>query len=152
MQHQLHLFFGKVGVDDRQRQRVKGQIPGRIPGILPLVGHRDDVLVEHVEPFRVPGVTVSGVERIRIVLIQPVVAVKEKELLAPHHAGQRLAHDVRFIGTHRRWRDGLVKFIGLVNPVLKHLIELLGQMVFPCDWQKRWKVAGESQLTCRRLH
>ncbi len=54
-QHQLHLLLGEVGVHDRERQRVEGQVPGRVPGILPLVGHRDDVLVQHVEPLRVPG-------------------------------------------------------------------------------------------------
>ena len=53
-EHQLHLLLGEVGVDDRERQRVEGQVPGRVPGVLPLVGHRDDVLVQHVEPLRVP--------------------------------------------------------------------------------------------------
>ena len=54
-EHQVHLLLGEVGVDDRERQRVEGQVPGRVPGVLPLVGHRDDVLVQHVEPLRVPG-------------------------------------------------------------------------------------------------
>ena len=54
-EHQLHLLLGEVGVHDRERERVEGQVPGRVPGVLPLVGHRDDVLVQHVEPLRVPG-------------------------------------------------------------------------------------------------
>ena len=59
-EHQIHLLLGEVGVHDRQRQRVERQIPGRVPGILPLVGHRDDVLVQHVEPLRVPGRAIAG--------------------------------------------------------------------------------------------
>jgi hypothetical protein len=37
-------------------------------------------------------------QRIRVVLIEPVVAVEEEELLAPQHPGERLAHDHRRIG------------------------------------------------------
>ena len=94
LEHQLHLLLGEVGIHDRERERVEGQVPGRIPGILPLVGHGDDVLVQHVEPLRVPGVVISGMERVGVVLVQPVVTVEEEELLAPEHAGEGLAHDV----------------------------------------------------------
>ena len=127
LEHQLHLFFGEVGVHDRQRKRVEGQIPGRVPGILPLVGHRDDVLVQHVEPLRVPGVAISGMQRVGVVLIQPVVAVEEEELLAPEHAGQRLAHHVGRVGTHRWRRDRLVKLVGFTQPVGKDLIKRLAK-------------------------
>ena len=50
-EHQLHLLLGEVGVHDRERERVEGQVPGRVPGVLPLVGHGDDVLVQHVVPL-----------------------------------------------------------------------------------------------------
>ena len=123
LEHQLHLFFGEVGVHDRQRKRVEGQIPSRVPRILPLVGHRDDVLVQHVEPLGVAGVAISRVQRVGVVLVQPVVAVEEEELLAPEHAGQRLAHHVGRIGTHRWRRDGLVKLVGFMKPVSKDLIK-----------------------------
>ena len=36
--HQLHLLLGEIGVHDRQRQRVEGQVPGRIPGVSHLSG------------------------------------------------------------------------------------------------------------------
>ena len=49
-QHQLQLLLAEVGIDQRQRDDVKGEVPGRVPGILPLVGHRDDVAVVHVVP------------------------------------------------------------------------------------------------------
>ena len=127
LQHQFHLLLGEVGVHDRQRQRVEGQVPGRVPGILPLVGHRDDVLVQHVEPLRVPRVAISGMERVGVVLVQPVVAVEEEELLAPEHAGQRLAHHVGRVFTHRWRRDRLVKLIGFTKPVGEDFIKLLSE-------------------------
>jgi hypothetical protein len=37
------LLLGEVGVDERERHAVEGEVPGRVPGVLPLVGHRDDV-------------------------------------------------------------------------------------------------------------
>ena len=101
MEHQFHLLLGEVGVHNRERKGVEGQIPGRVPGILPLVGHGDDVLVQHVEPFRVPGVAIAAVERIGVVLVQPVVAIEEEELLAPEHAGQGLAHHAGLVVTRR---------------------------------------------------
>ena len=91
-EHQFHLLLGEVGIHDRERERVEGQVPGRVPGILPLVGHRDDVLVQHVEPLRVAGISISAMQGIGVVLVQPVVAVEEEELLAPEHAGEGLAH------------------------------------------------------------
>lgn len=53
-QHQGELFFGKIGVNDADGQHVKGQIPGGIPGIFPLVGHGDNVIVQHVVPIAIP--------------------------------------------------------------------------------------------------
>ena len=103
--HQVHLVLGEVGVHDRQRQRVKRQIPGRVPGILPLVGHRDDVLVQHVVPLRVPGVAITVMERVGVVLVEPVVPVEEEELLAPEHAREGLTHHVGRVFAHGWRRD-----------------------------------------------
>ena len=127
VEHQLHLLLGEVGVHDRKRERVEGQVPRRIPGILPLVGHGDDVLVEHVEPLRVPGVTISGMERVRVVLVEPVVPVEEEELLAPEHAGQGLAHDVGRVGTYGWRRDRPVELVGFPKPAREGLVEALSE-------------------------
>src|SRR5271157_335889 len=62
-----------------------------------------------------------------VVLIKPVVAVEEEELLAPEHAGQRLAHHVGRVGTHRWRRDGPVKLVGFTKPVSKDLIKLFAK-------------------------
>ena len=83
----------------RQRQRVEGEVPGGVPRVLPLVGHRDDVVVDHVEPVRVAGI--RGIRRgsgLELVLLQPFVTVEEVILLAPQHAGHGLAHHVGRVG------------------------------------------------------
>ena len=93
-ENQLHLMLGEVGVHDRDRQRVEGEVPGRVPGVLPLVGHRDDVVVDHVEPLLVPGGAAPGLERVGVVLLQPLIRVEGVVLLGPEHAGDGLAHDI----------------------------------------------------------
>ena len=123
-QHQLHLLLGEVGVHDRERERVEGQVPGRVPGVLPLVGHRDDVLVHHVVPLRVPGETISGMEGIGVVLVQPVVAVEEVELLAPQHAGDRLAHHVGRVRGDGRRGHRAVEVVRLLKPDGQSFLEL----------------------------
>ena len=100
LEHQFHLLLGEVGVDDRDGERVEGEVPGRVPGVLPFVGHGDDVLVQHMVPLRVPGIVISGMEGVGIVLVQPVVTVEEEELFAPEHAGKGLAHNVGRVFTH----------------------------------------------------
>ena len=124
MQHQVHLLLREIRVDDREWQRVEGQIPGRVPGVLPLVRHRDDVFIDHVEPLRVPGAMIAGMERIGIVFLQPAVPVEEEELLAPQHAGQGLAHHVGGVRGDGRRGHGTVELVrlleagrkGFVNP------------------------------------
>jgi len=61
-EHEVDLLLGELRVYDRYRDGVKGQVPSRIPGIFPLVRHRDDVVVEHMEPLLVPGVPAPGVK------------------------------------------------------------------------------------------
>src|SRR5256884_3825069 len=140
-EHQVHLLLGEVRVHDGEREGVEGQIPGRVPGILPLVGHGDDVLIQHVVPLRVPGIFVSGMERVGVVLVQPVVTVKEEELLAPEHAGDGLAHHPGRVFTHRWRRDRLVKLIGFTQAVSEEFIKLLTEgFVFNV-----WGTLGEAQ-------
>ena len=66
-------------------------------------------------------------QRIGVVLVQPVVAVEEEELLAPEHAGQGLAHHVGLVVTRRGRRDRLVKLIGFAKPISEDFIELLSE-------------------------
>ena len=129
LEHQLHLLFGEIRIDDRERERVEGQIPRGIPRILPLVGHRDDVLVQHVEPFGVAGGAKAVMERVGIVLGEPVLAIEEEELLAPQHPGDGLPHDVSGIGTHAGRRHGLIKLIGFLQPIGQDFIEVIKRLI-----------------------
>ena len=93
VQHQLELVLGEVDVDHRQRHGVEGEVPRRVPRVLPRVGHRDDVVVDHVEPAAVAHVAALAVaQRVHVVLLEPAVEVEVVVLLAPQHPGQRLAH------------------------------------------------------------
>ena len=48
---QHELLLRELGIDQRQRDRVEGEVPGRVPRVLPLVRHRDDVGVVQVRPL-----------------------------------------------------------------------------------------------------
>ena len=153
-EHQFHLLLGEVGVHDRERERVEGQVPGRVPGVLPLVGHRDDVLVEHVEPLRVPGVSISGMQRVGVVLVQPVVTVEEEELLAPEHAGDGLAHHVGRVRGDRRRGHRAVELVRLLQPCGQGLVKLraeAGWVGFGFPTLTGSGLAGQAQPHGRRL-
>src|SRR5512147_2406768 len=66
-------------------------------------------------------------ERVGVVLVQPVVTDKEEELLAPQHAGNGLAHHLGRVFTHRWRRDRLVKLIGFAKPVSEDFVKLLSE-------------------------
>ena len=105
LEHEEELLLGEVEVDERERERVEREVPRRVPGVLPLVGHRDDVAVEHVEPLGVPRGGLLAEERMRVVLGEPTVDVEEIELLGPEHARERLAVDAPFVLGERAGGD-----------------------------------------------
>ena len=113
---------------------MKGQVPRREPRVLPLVGHRDDVARDHVEPRDVAHRAGGGVRvpRVHPVLAQPAVHVVLVVLLAPQQPGQRLAHHHRRVGRKRRGDDRRVELVGLVAAGLQHLIEVGTQRVTRC--------------------
>ena len=102
-QHELR--FGELGVDQRERDTVKRQVPGRKPRILPRVRHRDHVVVVEVRPIVVAAVPgARRRRRLRRIALQPIANDVVVELLAPQHARQRLPlHGAR----RRRSRNGL---------------------------------------------
>ncbi len=97
-QHQQKLILGKIEVHQRKRNRMKSQVPCRIPGILPLVGHRNDVAVQHVEPLGIANVLLirSG-QRMSFMFLEPAVEVEIVVLLAPQHPRQSLAVHAAFV-------------------------------------------------------
>ena len=123
-QHQEQLVLGEVEVHQRERERVEGEVPGRIPGVLPLVGHGDDVAVQHVEPLGVPHAAPGAAqERVRLVLLQPAVEVEVVELLRPQHPRERLAVDAPLVLAERAGRDPLVELVRVEEPLPERLLE-----------------------------
>jgi len=53
MQQEFELLLGEVRIDQNQRKAVKSQVPAGVPGVLPLVRHRDDVVIDHMKPVGV---------------------------------------------------------------------------------------------------
>src|SRR5258705_182332 len=103
---------------------MKSQVPCRIPGILPLVGHRNDVAVQHVEPLGIAHALLTrSRQRMSFMLLQPAVEVEIVVLLAPQHPGQSLAVHAAFILTQRMGSDSVVKFVGIGQASSKYLVE-----------------------------
>lgn len=89
--HELQLSLGKFGVDHREGDAVKREVPGGIPRILPLIRHRDDVGVVQVPPVRIPPEAALWRWRgLSGVAVEPIRHVEVEELLAPDHARERL--------------------------------------------------------------
>ena len=110
---------------------MEGQVPRREPRVLPLVGHRDDVAGDHVEPRDVAHGAGGRVRipRVGPVLAQPAVDVVLVVLLAPQQPGQRLAHHQPGVGGQRRWDDRRVEPVRLVAARLEHPVELRAERV-----------------------
>ncbi len=124
-EHEQELLLGEVEVDQRQRQRVERQVPRRVPGVLPLVGHGDDVAVQHVEPLGVPDrARLAARERMCVVLLQPPVQVEVVELLRPEHAGERLAVYAALVLAERARRDPVVELVGIEDPLAEGVLEV----------------------------
>ena len=121
-QHQQQLVLREVEIDQGQRDGMEREIPRRVPRVLPLVRHRDDVGVEHVEPYGVPHAGPHRSEqRVALVLGQPPLEVEVVELLAPQHAGQRLPVDAPLVFVQRRRRDPRVELVGVAEPLVERL-------------------------------
>ena len=123
-QHQQQLLFGEIKIYQRQRNRMKSQVPGRIPRILPFVRHGDHVAVEHVEPFGIAHVMADRLEqRMALVLSQPLLQVEIVELLAPEQSSQRLPVHPAFVFVQRVGRNPVVEFVGVGDAAFERLFE-----------------------------
>ena len=112
-QHELAL--GELRVDQGEGQHVEGQVPRGVPGILPLVRHGDDVGVVEVLPVAVAAVTVAAPAAARLggVALEPLRHVVVVELLAPDHAGERLALHGAGVGVRDAALEVGVERVGL---------------------------------------
>ncbi len=113
-QHENKLFFGKIGVNQRQSNAMKREIPGGVPGELPLVRHGDNVSVVNVSPGAISP-PFSGIRRRRNCRIsdKPVAHDIVIELLAPQKSSEGLAHDVPRIFIRGRRNNRGIELVGL---------------------------------------
>ena len=101
-QQELQLPLREIGVDERERHAVKTEVPGGVPRILPLVGHRQHVLVVEMRPVGIPAMEpLRRRRRLRRVAAQPGRDVVIVELLAPQEPGECLPADVAAVGVER---------------------------------------------------
>ena len=90
---------------------------------IPLVGHREDVAVIHVEPLGVPHVVTRPEQRVRIVLLEPRVEIEIVVLLRPQHSGERLTMDAALVFAERCRRDAIVELVGFLLPLREDRVE-----------------------------
>ncbi len=111
---QHELLLRELGVQVRERNGVKRQVPGGVPRVLPLVRHRDDVGVVQVSPLAVAAIpAVGGRCRVVRVAVQPFRHVVIEVLLAPDHSGEGLALDRAGIGPGHAVLEVGVERVGL---------------------------------------
>ena len=122
--HEQQLVLRRGGIGVREDDAVEREVPRRVPGVLPLVGHREDVVVVQVPPAGVaPGLPRRRRRRLGRIAVEPAGDVVVIELLAPDHAGERLAHDRGLVvGRARRAERGVV-LVGLARAVGERAIE-----------------------------
>ena len=73
--------------------------------------------------FRALAITVM--ERVGVVLVEPVVPVEEEELLAPEHAREGLTHHVGRVFADGWRRDRRVEVVGFTKPGGEDVVERL---------------------------
>jgi len=103
---------------------VKRQIPGREPRVLPLVGHREHVVVVDVNPGPVAAQEPLGWwRRHRRIALQPLFHHVVIELFAPQQAGESLAlHHARVVG-QAEGREA-IKILRFLDAIQKHLMKI----------------------------
>src|SRR6516164_8582985 len=108
---------------------MKREVPSGEPGILPLVGHRNHMIADHVEPLAVANLAGRGSHWVGIVFHEPFIGMVKEILLAPQHPGQRLPHDIGRILAYAGRRYRPIKLVGLAPARLYDLIKFLAKRV-----------------------
>jgi hypothetical protein len=107
---------------------VERQVPGGVPGVLPLVGHRDDVVVVEVLPLAVAsGPAADRRRRPGGIAVEPAANVVVEELLAPQQPREGLPHDSPRVVGQMGGDDGGVELVGLALAAREHPVELAAQ-------------------------
>jgi hypothetical protein len=123
VQHEVELLLGEVHVDRREGDRVESEVPGGVPRVLPLVGHGNHVVVDHVAPLPVARGTGRDGEGVDPVLLQPPVGVEEVVLLGPQHAGDGLPHHQHLVLRRLGGSDGMEELVRIPLALFDHVVE-----------------------------
>ena len=90
--NRIELIFREIGIDQRHRHTVKGEIPRGVPGILPFVRHGDHVRVVEMRPIVIAAICGARVGRgLRGIAVEPALHIIVIALLAPEQPGEGLA-------------------------------------------------------------
>ena len=123
VQHEFELLLGEVRINQNQSQAMKSQVPVGVPGILPLVRHRDNLVIEHMSPVSVADRDVAFGYWKGMVFRQPARDIEMIVLLAPQHASECLAEDALPVLIELGWRDRAVECVSLHPALGEDLVE-----------------------------
>src|SRR5262249_40889599 len=120
------------------------KVPCCVPRILPFIGHGDDVIVHHVEPFAIPNGSRAWPKGFRTMLFQPFGNVQAEILFAPKHSRERLTHHASRIFAGSRRRDAPKEIICFRAPRPHSFVELTAEWFAELS---RWDIA-QAQADC----
>src|SRR5215469_15330998 len=126
---------------------MERQIPGGVPWVLPLVGHRNDMLIDHVVPLAVAHVSARP-HRIDAMFREPFLDVETEVLFAPQHSSERLAHDLGFITVDACGSDGSIKLVCLTPAGAHGFCKALEGVAHCCRSQVTEPQPNRCFLTC----
>src|SRR4029077_131658 len=131
-EQQDQLLLRVIRIDDRQRYAVKCQVPRRVPRILPLVRHRNNVVVVQMLPLFVsPVPSVFRRLRTRRISLQPCAHIEVIKLLGPQHSCVRLPHHQSRVLRQPLREPRIVEFVCLFPPFRKYLVIARSKIVCP---------------------
>src|SRR4029077_4859980 len=123
--NEIELALGKLRIDKRERDAVKGEVPGRIPWKFPFIRHRHYAFIVKMTPLRVAPVFALFRRRwVGGITLEPLTHDVMIKLFAPKHSRERLTLDRAVLLAQANRRERRVKFVGFVCTLCKQIIEV----------------------------
>ena len=125
LHQQQQLFLRECRIDQRERGRVKREIPRRVPRVFPLVRHRDNVRIAQMPPVGVAATLAAGRRgRLQRIAVHPASDVEEVILFRPQHARQRLTLDEPLVGVIHFVLQARIKGISFGDPAGEQRVDI----------------------------
>ena len=122
--------LGKVRVEPRKRNGMKGQIPSRKPRIFPLVGHRKDIGRVHLLPSLVARVGAALKFKGHFgVAFEPFVYVVIIKLFVPQHTRKSLTLNILQFGGNNIFLQTVVKLVGFALAQTKNFVKIIKRIL-----------------------